>query len=118
MSDDPINPGHYKTEVGIEAIDVIEAFELDFLRGNAVKYILRAGRKDPAKYKEDLAKAKWYIDRAIHGALSHVTEHPVFEVKDPELESGWYYHWQGKTCGPYPTEENARSSFERAKGTT
>ena len=33
--------------------------------GNAVKYIARAGRKDPAKTEEDLRKAIWYINRYI-----------------------------------------------------
>lgn len=33
--------------------------------GNAVKYIARAGKKDPAKYVEDLEKAIWYIKRQI-----------------------------------------------------
>lgn len=48
---------------GIEAQDVIEAFELNFARGSAVKYILRAGRKD--NEIRDLEKARAYIDREI-----------------------------------------------------
>ncbi len=48
---------------GIEAQDVIEAFELNFSRGSAVKYILRAGRKDSEI--RDLEKARAYIDREI-----------------------------------------------------
>lgn len=48
---------------GIEAQDVIEAFELNFARGSAVKYILRAGRKDSEI--RDLEKARAYIDREI-----------------------------------------------------
>lgn len=66
---DPVNhPAHYKTEAGIESIDVIEAFELNFRLGNAVKYILRAGRpdpKDPSKVMQDLQKARWYLEREI-----------------------------------------------------
>lgn len=57
------HPPHYRGAGGMEAIDVIEAFGLDFNLGNAVKYILRAGRKgDPL---EDLRKASWYIARKI-----------------------------------------------------
>lgn len=57
------HPPHYRGAGGMEAIDVIEAFVLDFNLGNAVKYILRAGRKgDPL---EDLRKASWYIARKI-----------------------------------------------------
>jgi hypothetical protein len=60
---DPVNhPAHYKRG-GMEAIDVIEAFDLGFQLGNAVKYILRAGHKGDAL--EDLKKARWYLDREI-----------------------------------------------------
>lgn len=62
---DPVNkPAHYVTG-GIECIDVIEAWGLNFHRGNAVKYIARAGKKDPAKELEDLRKARWYLEREI-----------------------------------------------------
>lgn len=56
------NPPHYQSPSGMEAIDVIEAFGLDFNLGNAVKYILRAGKKGAAS--EDIAKAIWYLRRA------------------------------------------------------
>ena len=48
-----------------EAIKVIEAWRLDFCLGNAVKYISRAGKKDPGKELEDLRKAAWYVQRRI-----------------------------------------------------
>ena len=48
-----------------EAIKVIEAWDLDFCLGNTVKYISRAGKKDPAKELEDLNKALWYLQRRI-----------------------------------------------------
>ena len=48
-----------------EAIKVIEAWELDFCLGNVVKYVSRAGKKDPSKELEDLEKAKWYLQRRI-----------------------------------------------------
>ncbi|WP_293364973.1 DUF3310 domain-containing protein [Phenylobacterium sp.] len=56
------HPPHYRSG-GLEAIDVIEAFDLGFCLGNAIKYILRAGRKGAAL--EDLKKARWYLDRVI-----------------------------------------------------
>lgn len=46
-----------------EEIDIIE--HLSFCAGNAVKYVCRAGRKDPDKHIEDLEKARWYLDREI-----------------------------------------------------
>jgi hypothetical protein len=60
---DPVNhPAHYKVG-GIETIDFIEAKKLGYHLGNAVKYISRADHK--GNRKQDLEKAKWYIDRAI-----------------------------------------------------
>lgn len=60
---DPVNhPYHYKVG-GIETIDFIEAKGLTYHLGNAVKYISRADHK--GNRKQDLEKAKWYIDRAI-----------------------------------------------------
>lgn len=51
---------------GIEAIDVIEAFGLNFALGNAVKYLLRCGHKGgEADALRDLEKARAYIDREI-----------------------------------------------------
>lgn len=60
-----VHPSHYKAG-GLEAIDVIEAFGLNFRLGNAIKYILRAGRK--GAIVEDLKKARWYINREIDKA--------------------------------------------------
>lgn len=56
------HPNHYNTGK-IEVIDFIEDQNLNFHLGNAVKYICRAGKKDPSKTKEDLDKAIWYIKR-------------------------------------------------------
>ena len=62
---DSVNhPSHY-TNGKIEVIDFIEDKELGFHLGNAVKYISRAGRKNPDKIVEDLQKAVWYINREI-----------------------------------------------------
>lgn len=63
--DDPVNhPAHY-TDGSIEVIDFIEDKGLSFHLGNAVKYIARAGKKDPEKTVEDLKKAVWYLNRRI-----------------------------------------------------
>lgn len=62
---DPVNhPSHY-TDGKIEVIDFIEDKNLNFHLANAVKYISRAGKKDPSKEIEDLKKARWYLDRYI-----------------------------------------------------
>lgn len=66
--DDKVNhPTHY-TYGDIEVIDFIEQVtkdykpELAFAIGNAIKYISRANRKNG---KEDLDKARWYLNRAF-----------------------------------------------------
>lgn len=65
---DPVNqPAHYKGEGDLEVIDVIEAFGLNYRVGNAVKYILRAGKKgSEADAITDLRKAARYINREIN----------------------------------------------------
>ena len=63
---DPINPNHYtapNVPQGIELIDFID--HLPFARGNAIKYIFRAGRKSTASEIEDLKKAQWLINREV-----------------------------------------------------
>ena len=55
------HPSHYNQ--GIEPIDVIESWDLNFSLGNAIKYILRAPYKN--NELEDLEKAKWYLEREI-----------------------------------------------------
>lgn len=58
------HPSHYN-DGKIEVIDFIEDKHLNFHRGNAVKYIAMAGKKDKSKEVEDLKKAQWYIEREI-----------------------------------------------------
>ena len=61
------HPSHYNAG-RIEVIDFIEDQGLNFNLGNAVKYISRAGKKDPKKFKEDLEKAIWYLNRELKRA--------------------------------------------------
>jgi hypothetical protein len=65
---DPVNhPDHY-TAGNIECIDAIQAALtpeqfIGYCRGNAIKYLWRADRKGGI---QDLQKAIWYLNRAIH----------------------------------------------------
>jgi hypothetical protein len=68
------HPAHYNQYQGLEVIDLVE--QMNFNRGNAVKYIARAGFKAPEKELEDLKKARWYIDREIQRLLP-ASEHAV-----------------------------------------
>lgn len=63
--DDPVNhPAHY-TDGKIEVIDFNDDKELNFNRGNAVKYIARAGKKSKDTEIQDLEKAAWYLNHEI-----------------------------------------------------
>ena len=64
MNDAVEHPAHY-TSGKIEVIDYIEDQNFPYHLGNAIKYISRAGKKDPEKTVEDLQKAVWYINRYI-----------------------------------------------------
>lgn len=56
------HPKHYTSHPsGIECIQITE--HMDFLSGNVMKYLWRAGLKD--KKLEDLNKAKWYLEKLI-----------------------------------------------------
>lgn len=66
VKNDEVNkPAHY-TDGKIEVIDFIEDKKLGFHLGNTVKYVARAGKKDPTKTIQDLEKAKWYLEREIN----------------------------------------------------
>ena len=60
------HPSHYGGKDNqYEAIKVIDAWDLGFSLGNTVKYISRAGKKDPTKEIEDLKKALFYLEHHI-----------------------------------------------------
>lgn len=64
VAHDPVDhPAHYTAYKGLEIIDLTE--QMNFCRGNAVKYIARAGLKSKETEVEDLKKALWYVQREI-----------------------------------------------------
>lgn len=68
MDNDVNHPKHYTTGK-IEVIDFIEDKNLNYHRGNAVKYIVRAGIKDQAKEAEQAERAvERLLDALDHGA--------------------------------------------------
>ena len=62
------HPAHYKSETGLETIDVIEAFTFDLKgikatdTGNILKYMCRWKNKNGL---QDLKKAQWYLNHLI-----------------------------------------------------
>lgn len=70
MSDSVNSPDHYNWHPsGVECADIAAGF--DYLDGNVIKYIWRAGKKqeqgmdDSEKQLEDYKKARWYIEKKI-----------------------------------------------------
>lgn len=62
------HPDYYQHLKWLEVIDIVR--QLDFDRGCAVKYILRAGLKDNNDAVQDLQKAIWYIQDYINNFLT------------------------------------------------
>ena len=62
IKDQVNNPEHYQS-TGIEVIDIIDCFNLNFNLGNSIKYILRCDKK--GNKKQDLEKAIWYLKREL-----------------------------------------------------
>ena len=58
-----ITPLHYITESKVDVIDFCKMYSLNFNRGNIIKYVARAGKKEDEI--KDLKKAKDYIEREI-----------------------------------------------------
>jgi RNA polymerase-interacting CarD/CdnL/TRCF family regulator len=54
---------HYETGKDYDIIDVCKDYSLNFNRGNILKYIARAGKKD--NELQDLRKALDYLQREI-----------------------------------------------------
>lgn len=76
MTETVNHPQHYGgADNPYETIKVIEAWELGFNLGNAVKYISRADHKDDAL--EDLRKAGWYVNRELTMRGGQVEETPT-----------------------------------------
>ena len=62
------HPSHYGGDTTYECIKVLKAWMSKeeyqgFLRGNAIKYLCRTGKKDAEV--QELNKAKWYLEKLI-----------------------------------------------------
>ena len=107
VTHDSINhPSHYVEGRKYETIDVIEDWGLGFRLGNALKYISRAGRKDPSKTAEDLRKAIFYIEREI--SALEPPEVP-FELAYKDIVN--YYEWDSDDS--YMLEPNVTAAVEK-----
>lgn len=94
MNNDNVNhPSHYtwlKDKCGVEVIDITRHMNFDL--GNAIKYILRAGKKclnknERASKVEDLQKAIWYINDEIERFTKNQPELKPKNNQNNETES-------------------------------
>ena len=131
---DPISPDHYQGfSNGAEVIDITEC--LPFNTGNAVKYLARAGRKDPARHLEDLRKAAWYVRREIARlggepapeptsptvtpgmvqlVLDTYTDHMSVTPNDGVEPLGWCGECETGIYGPHTIQAHAREKAVEA----
>ena len=63
-----MKPEYYKNEKNIDVIDFCKMYDLNFNRGNVLKYIARAGKKE--NELEDLKKAMEYLKREIEHIMT------------------------------------------------
>lgn len=73
------HPEHYGGDTPYECVKVLRAWLTPeqyegFLRGNALKYLCRVGKKDESR--QELKKAKWYVEKLIE------TEEEKDEVRE------------------------------------
>ncbi|AHL19003.1 DUF3310 domain-containing protein [Listeria phage LP-083-1] len=64
MGDEISQPTHYTTG-GIEPIKFIQSHNMNFEKGNVIKYVTRAGKKEGQNEVKDLKKARQYLDFLI-----------------------------------------------------
>jgi hypothetical protein len=67
------SPLHY-TRGSIEVWDFIRDQGLNYFRGNAIKYICRAGFKSPQTEIEDLKKAIHYLENELQNTTLHLEQ--------------------------------------------
>lgn len=78
------HPSHYQSEMGLETIDVIEAFTFDLKgieavdTGNVLKYMCRWKSKNGL---QDLKKAAWYLEHLIEHVASIEEENRYLKIK-------------------------------------
>jgi hypothetical protein len=73
MNEETNRPSRYMLPAGLEVIDVIQHVLPNIVGqdatkygvAQAIRYMLRLGRKDGVGVVTDLKKARWYLDEAI-----------------------------------------------------
>lgn len=79
------HPAHYGGESNpFEPIKIIEHYDLNFMLGNCIKYVLRAGKK--GNKLEDLEKALWNLQREVDNMKnkSNIIEEMESQLREKE----------------------------------
>jgi hypothetical protein len=101
------HPQHYQSDAqcsdcgkSIECIDVVQ--HENFNRGNAIKYIWRAGKKEGTVEAEDLLKAIWYLQNEVRRLLQNA---PLTEdALDASVGDAAYEEYLRDPSGAAPLE--------------
>lgn len=84
------NPSHYRIEINgkeVQVVDIMEAFFIDDAHlSQAVKYLLRAGRKPGSSYVKDVGKALWWCARALRHKDAIIDLPPTVRQKDLTID--------------------------------
>ena len=87
-----LHPEYYQTESGLEPWDVIRAFHLDYWRGTAVAYLLRAGRKPDSEGGngaiDDIRKAWTFLGERLRDLEKEA--YPLHVVRGSDLPNVQY----------------------------
>jgi len=67
---------HYENGKGYDVIDFIKDYDLNFNRGNAIKYLVRASHK--GSEEQDLEKAIDYIQRELEYIRETKQDNPPY----------------------------------------
>ena len=65
MADESVIIPSYYNKANMSVIDIIDEYELNFNKGNIIKYILRSGKKSKDTEIQDLQKAIRYCQMEI-----------------------------------------------------
>lgn len=65
MADESVIIPPYYNKTNMSVIDIIDEYELNFNKGNIIKYVLRSGKKNKDTEIQDLQKAIRYCQMEI-----------------------------------------------------
>lgn len=65
MADESVIIPSYYNKANMSVIDIIDEYELNFNKGNIIKYVLRSGKKSKDTEIQDLQKAMRYCQMEI-----------------------------------------------------